>query len=101
MTLALWILAAIALLHTADVVTTTIGLRRGDIEEANPFARKLFGALGVLPAAIALKLVLSVPMARCASSIRAGGRLPAIYAASLVVLFIHNLRELRRKPDGG
>jgi hypothetical protein len=101
MTLALWILAAIALLHTADVVTTAIGLRRGDIEEANPFARKLFGALGVLPAAIALKLVLSVPMVALALLYPSWWPLLAIYAASLVVLFIHNLRELRRKPDGG
>jgi hypothetical protein len=101
MTLALWILAAIVLLHTADIVTTTIGLRRGDIEEANPFARKLFGALGVLPAAIALKLVLTVPMAALCIFYPNWWPLPALYAASLVVLFIHNLRELRRKPDGG
>jgi hypothetical protein len=50
------LLALIAVLGAADVVTTVIGVKRGGTE-LNPLARPLFRKFGTLPVAVGFKLI--------------------------------------------
>jgi hypothetical protein len=96
---ALLFLAIVVLLQSGDVATTAYGLRHG-LAEANPLASRLFGALGPLPAAIALKLVLTAPLAAFSFAYPDWWPVPAIYAASLVWVVRHNLKTIRSSETG-
>jgi hypothetical protein len=100
MTIALLLLAAIALLQAADVVTTAKALKRG-ASEVNPVARALFWRLGVVPAAIAAKLLFTAPMAAMCLLYPTWWPVPALYAASLVWVVHHNLKVLKSQRSGG
>jgi hypothetical protein len=94
------LIAAIVLLQAADVVTTAKALHAGAVE-LNPLARRLFGALGVLPAAIALKLLGTAPIVALALLYPRLWPVPLAYAATLVWVVRHNLRELAlQRRDG-
>lgn len=97
MTIALVII--IVLLQAADVVTTVKALKAG-ADELNPFAQRLFKKLGALPASILLKLILTAPMIALAVLYPNWWPVPALYAASLVWVVWHNLRELRLQRSG-
>jgi hypothetical protein len=100
MTIALALLAAIALLQAADVVTTVRALAAG-ADEVNPVGRWLFGRFGTLPASIALKLLLTAPMAALCLLYPSWWPIPALYAASLVWVVQHNWKVLKSQRSGG
>lgn len=89
----------IVALQIADIATTVIALARGG-RELNPLAEKLFGAFGVFPAAILLKLLGSIPMIAFAVMYPAYWMVPAAYAFLLVGLVAHNLFTLADQRDG-
>lgn len=93
------LILAIVLLQAFDVATTVKALNAG-AEEINPFARRIFGWLGPLAASIILKLIFTAPMIAFAIFYPRWWPVPAIYAASLVWVVWHNLRELRLQREG-
>lgn len=92
------LLALLALLQAADIATTAYALEHG-LEEANPVVRKLFGRLsagGMVAAAFVIKLLGSAPMVALLLEYPRWWPVPAIYAATLVFVVFHNLREILR-----
>lgn len=51
------LLAALAFIQLADLISTAYGFKRG-LVEGNPFAAKMFARFGYWPPAIAIKLIL-------------------------------------------
>ena len=88
------IIAIIALLQIADIITTVIGLKRGG-EELNPLARKLFGMLGVIPAAILMKLLGTAPIVATIMLYPKYWWAGAVFAFFTLGVVINNLFSIR------
>ena len=55
----IYLLTTLTLLQAADFYTTYTALKSGTGQEANPFAKKLMDAIGVVPALVLLKVGLA------------------------------------------
>jgi hypothetical protein len=85
-----FLVALIIILQAADIATTVRALKNGGTE-INPIARKLFGFMGVIPAAVGLKLVGSIPMIALAALYPQFWFVPAAYAFALAGLVASNV----------
>ena len=97
----IYLLITLTLLQAADFYTTYTALKSGTGQEANPFAKKLMDAIGVVPALVLLK----VGLAALAWGMYINGLLETRAAetavAGLVVLYLvivtHNFYVIRKK----
>ena len=97
----IYLLITLTLLQAADFYTTYTALKSGTGQEANPFAKKLMDAIGVVPALVLLK----VGLAALAWGMYINGLLDTRAAetavAGLVVLYLvivtHNFYMIWKK----
>lgn len=86
-------LAILGALSIADIATTVLALNQG-LTEANPIARNLFGFLGVIPAAILLKLIGLMPFVYLLLHYPAWWPVAAAYCLLLALVVVNNILEL-------
>ena len=97
----IYLLITLTLLQAADFYTTYTALKSGKGQEANPFAKKLMDAIGIIPAL----LVLKVGLAALAWGMHFNGLLETRAAetavSGLVVLYLvivtHNFYVIGKK----
>jgi hypothetical protein len=89
------LLAALAFIQLADLISTAYGFQRG-LVEGNPFARKLFARFGYWPPAIALKLALLAVCAAAQHFVSNGWILSAILCVIGAGVVVWNVRLLAK-----
>lgn len=87
---------AIFALQALDAVTTIVALKKGGAE-ANPLAAKIFGAVGVIPGAIAVKLFVVGVVWHFRSDMQTWAMAAAVVA--YVAIIVNNIKVIRRQKQ--